>query len=52
MKTIKYIGIILLGLAMGQIYPIKDWKDILVTIAFWIGLNLFILGEIEDNKGD
>ena len=48
----KWIGIILLGFSMAEIYPITDWKSALVMFAFWIGLNLFVDGEIGRAKGD
>lgn len=48
MKWIKRIGIILLAFSMAEIYPITDWKSALVMFAFWIGLNLFVDGEIDE----
>lgn len=46
----KWIGIFLLGFSMAEIYPITDWKSALVMFAFWIGLNFFVHGAIEEDK--
>ena len=48
MRALKWIGIFLLGFSMAEIYPIKDWKSELVMVAFWIGLKLFVDGEIDE----
>lgn len=45
----KVIGIFLLGFSMAEIYPITDLKSAIVSVMFWLGLSLFVGGEIEDH---
>lgn len=46
----KWIGIILLGFSMAEIYPITDLKSAIVMVLFWFGLNFFVHGAVDEGR--
>ena len=46
----KWIGIICLAVCMTYYHPSENPIDYLFVFLFWIGLNLFVDGKIEENK--
>lgn len=49
-RNMKWIGLILLAIAMAEIYPITDLKSAIVMVLFWFGLNFFVHGVADEDK--
>lgn len=48
-KILKYVGIICISTWNTYYHPMNTKTDVLMTALFWIGITLFVNGEIEEN---